>query len=330
MGKENFQKIKLLKIWEILCKDSDKEHPLDTIVLIGKLNEAGILCDRKTLYNDIAQLNKYGYKVYQKRSRRNQYYVEQSQFSVPELRILIDAVQSANFIPQIKTDELVDKIANLGGSYKADALKCGVYFDTQKYNNESIYNNILKLDEAINSNKKVSFKYFHYDENQNVVFRKKGNRYKVNPVALVFNENCYYLVCYNDKYKNLSNYRIDRIDDVIIEEDKIEIADCAINFDIAEYRRKVFSMYTGEEVEVEMEFDKSLIDVMMDEFGITIKMQSIDEKKCKLTAKVHTSPTFYGWCSQFGNNLKILYPYGVVAEFKKHISKIIEHYKEKD
>lgn len=326
MGKENFQKIKLLKIWEMLCRDSEEAHPLDTVPIIEKLNKVGIRCDRKTLYNDIAELNNHGYTIYQKRSRRNQYYVEQSEFSVPELRILIDAVQSANFISQNKTDELVTKIANLGGSYKADTLKNGVYFDTQKYNNEAIYNNISRIDEAINSNKKVSFKYFDYDENGKIVFRKDGARYLLNPVALVFNNDSYYLVCYSDKHLNLANYRIDRIDDVAIEKEEITIANCAMDFDIGEYRRKAFSMYTGEEVEVEIAFDKSLIDVMMDRFGVAVKMQSIDENKCKLTANVQISPTFFGWCAGFGDKLKIVGPEKTVKGLKEQLESVNKQY----
>lgn len=326
MGKENFQKIKLLKIWEILRKDSDEDHPLDTISIIKKLNAIDISCDRKTLYNDIAELNKHGYTVHKKRSRRNQYYIEQSKFSVPELRILIDAVEAANFITQQKTDELVEKIANLSGSYKADILKNGMYFDTQKYNNEAIYNNISKLDEAINLNRKVSFKYFQYDENGNIVYRKKGQRYIVNPLALVFNNNCYYLVCYNDKYKNLSNYRIDRIENVMVEADSIVLEECAKGFDIGEYRREAFSMYTGKETEIEIVFDKSLIDVMLDRFGTALKMHSVDENNCQLSANVQISPMFFGWCANFGDKMKIVRPNKLAIAYAEELSKIIKIY----
>lgn len=328
MGKENFQKIKLLKIWEILRKDSDAEHPLDTVTIIEKLSNVGISCDRKTLYTDIAELNAHGYKVFKKRSKRNLYYVEQSEFSVAELRILIDAVQSANFITEQKTEDLVSKIAHLGGSFKFDTLRNGVYFDTQKYKNEDIYNNILLLDEAINLDRKVSFKYFNYDINGEILYRKGGKRYKVNPVALVFNDECYYLVCYSDKYQKLSNYRIDRISDVAIEKDRITAAECAISFDIAEYRRKAFSMYpTAEEQEVEIEFDKSLISVMMDKFGTAVHMQSVDEKKCRLKAVLHVSPVFFGWCATLGTDLRLISPESVVNEYKKSLKKILEFYK---
>lgn len=325
MSKENFQKIKLLKIWEMLCRESDEEHPLDTVTLIERLKSIGIICDRKTLYNDIEELQANGYKVFQKRSRRNQYYVER-EFGLPELRILVDAVQAANFITEQKTEELVEKIANLGGNYRADTLKNGIYFDNQKYNNESVYNNIMKLDEAINSNKKVSFRYFDYNEKGEITFRKDGVRYVVNPLALMFNENSYYLVCYTDKYKNLSNYRVDRIEDVIVEQEIITPADCAKDFDIAEYRRKAFSMFTGEETDVEIEFDKSLIDVMMDKFGAAVKLEIACKDRCRLRTKIQISPVFFGWCAMLGDKLKIVYPQKVINQFIEYVQNTLLQY----
>lgn len=325
MAREKFQKIKLLKLWEILCIESDKEHPLDTITIIDKLKSYGICCDRKTLYRDIQDLTDQGYKVQKKREKRNLYYAEHSAFSLPELRILIDAVQSAHFITVQKTNELVDKIATLAGMYKGDTLKNGVYFDVQKSSNEAIYNNILTLDEAINLNQKVSFKYFHYNENGEFVYRKEGGRYLVNPVALVFNNDCYYFVCYSDKYKNLSNYRVDRIADVAIENEKIEIADCAVTFDIAEYRRKTFSMFTGKEAVIELEFDKSLIDVMMDKFGSGIKIKILDNGNCSLRAHINISPVFFGWCANFGDQIVIKHPDAVRLQYQSYIKKILQH-----
>lgn len=328
MGKENFQKIKLLKIWEILMRDSDEDHPLDTIEIIKKLADAGICCDRKTLYSDIDVLNEHGYVVHCKRSRRNMYFVDQSDFSVPELRILIDAVQSANFITENKTEELVEKIANLAGSYRADTLKNGVYFDVQKYKNECIYNNITQIDEAINNDRKISFKYFDYDENGVVVFRKDGARYLVNPIALVFCNECYYLVCYADKYKNLANYRIDRMADVEVEEERIQISECAVSFDIAEYKRKAFSMFTGDDVMVELEFHKSIIDSIMDRFGVEVKIDKVNGEWCKLSAEVKKSPVFFAWCAAFGDKLYIKEPVNIREEFIAFLTKSLYMYRQ--
>ena len=151
MGKQNFSKIKLLKIWEMLKQDTDEQHPLTTNQIIEKLRSVGIECDRKTLYQDIKTLNAYGYEIIQRRGQHNNsYYVVDRNFDVPELRILIDAVQAASFITQKKTAEFIDKISALGGSNRAEILKKNIVeFNTAKHTNENIYYSIDKIDEAI-------------------------------------------------------------------------------------------------------------------------------------------------------------------------------------
>lgn len=188
MGKQNFSKIKLLKIWEMLKQDTDEQHPLTTNQIIAKLKAVGIECDRKTLYQDIATLNDYGYEIIQRRGQHNNsYYIIDRNFDVPELRILMDAVQAASFVTEKKTAEFMDKISALGGSNRAELLKRNiVLFNTTKHTNENIYYSIDKIDEAILSEKKIIFKYFDYDLHGERVFRREGHRYVANPVTLVF------------------------------------------------------------------------------------------------------------------------------------------------
>ena len=175
MGKENFSKIKLLKIWEILKQESDENRPLTTGQIIQRLADNGITCDRRTLYADIATLNSFGYEVVtQKGQHSNSYYIVDRSFDIPELRILIDAVQSASFISPKKTEDLTGKIAALGGSYRADILKKNIVeFNTTKHNNEHIYYSVNAIEDAILSGKKIKFQYFDLTENQE---RKQSRR----------------------------------------------------------------------------------------------------------------------------------------------------------
>lgn len=127
MGKTNFSKIKLLKIWEILKQESDEDRPLTTSMIIERLADHGISCDRRTLYADINELIKNGYDIkYRHGQHSNLYYIEKRAFDIPELRILMDAVQAANFITEQKSAELIDKIAALGGSNQAKLLKSNI------------------------------------------------------------------------------------------------------------------------------------------------------------------------------------------------------------
>lgn len=183
MLKENKQKLKMLKLIEILRSESDESHPLLTHTLIEQLNLLGISCDRRTLYKDITLLNEYGYEVMKTTvNRENAYYIDDRKFSYAELKILIDAVQAAAFITDKKTIELIDKISSLGGEYKSELLKTNIVcFNKRKHTNEQIYYNVELLESAIRNRKKVSFLYFDLNENKEKIYRKNKQRYIVEP-----------------------------------------------------------------------------------------------------------------------------------------------------
>jgi predicted DNA-binding transcriptional regulator YafY len=317
LSKENYQKVKLLKIYELLYQNSDEEKPLSTADICERLDQQGIKCDRRTLAEDIRVLNNHGYEVIGCRGKHAKtYYVIDRKFDVPEIKILIDAVQAASFITPKKTDELIDKIANLGGSHRAEILKTNIVsFNTNKHSNEAIYYNVQALEEAITQKKKVSCFYFDLDENGTRVYRKEKSRYIVNPVALVFNEDNYYLVCFNDKYNNLSNYRVDRMEHVNVELDDISESDCMKDFNLADYCEQAFKMYTGETHEVVLLFDASLINVIQDKFGEGIKVITQENGSFIANVKVQISPVFFGWCLVFDNKLRILAPQAVIDQY---------------
>ena len=213
MAQENWQKYKLLKLLELLRQETDEQNPLPTSAICNRLAEMGISCERRTLTKDIAVLNELGYEVmWNWVGKEKGYYIEDRSFSVPELKILIDAVQAASFITEKKTAELIDKIAELGGTHKADILKGNmVCFNTRKHSNESIYYNVGYLEDAIQQQKKVIFYYYDLNENGEKVYRREHHHYVVEPIALVFNEDNYYLMVYSARHDGTANYRVDRI-----------------------------------------------------------------------------------------------------------------------
>lgn len=327
MPRTNFTKIKLLKLWEILSQDSDEDHPLSTKLIIEKLKSQGIEYDRKTLYEDIRLLNEYGYEVLcEKGQHCNRYCVVDRSFDVPELHILMDAVQAAGFITEKKTTELVDKIASLGGSNRAEVLKTNlVHFNTTKHSNENIYYNVNEIGEAILSGKKMSFLYFNYNERGERVFRKDGSRYVVNPVATVFSNDNYYLLCYHDKYDNAASYRVDRMTEVKVETEDINKSKRPKNLDVSMHRKQAFSMYAGEKVRVRLQADKSLIDVLMDKFGEELHIISNGDS-VQLETDVQLSPIFFGWCLSFGRKLKIISPKSLREDLHKYLNEIEAEY----
>lgn len=328
MGKENFSKIKLLRIWEILKQDSDENNPLTTNQILEKLSESGIVCDRRTLYQDISTLNSYGYEVICKKGQHsNGYYVIDRSFDVPELRILIDAVQAASFISPKKTAELTDKIAALGGSYRADILKKNIVeFNTTKHNNEHIYYSVNAIEDAILAGKKISFQYFDLNESHERVFRKNGEKYIVNPVAMVFSNDNYYLICYHDNHDVITTYRIDRMLNVSVSDQETNKTAHPKGLNIAKHRKQSFSMFGGKTETVKFEADKDLLDVIYDKFGEDTQIRPLGNGKISFTSDVEISPMFFGWCCSFPNRLKILAPVYVIHEFSAFIYKINQQY----
>ena len=326
MTQDNYRKIKLLKLLDMLRHETDEQHPLSTTQICTKLGNMGIVCDRRTLPRDIATLNDQGYEIMSVMIGHDKcYYVEDRSFSIPELKILIDAVQAASFITDKKTSELVEKIAALGGSHRAEILKSNmVCFNTRKHSNEQIYYNVDTLERAIQNNKKVIFYYYNLDENGNKVYRRDHHHYVVEPIALVFNEDNYYLISYSSRHNGTANYRVDRMEAVeIVEEDICEKA-ISLRNSVSGYTEQAFKMYGGESVEVVLEFSDSLIGVVFDKFGEDVKMRRTSEDRCVATVTVQISPVFWSWLFQFGKQMTVVSPPQVSDEYKQKIQDLVD------
>ncbi len=332
---KDIKRIRLLKIWEILNCDTDEEHPLGTEAILSKLAKEGIECVRTTLYEDIKTLQKYGYEIFCVRSTSNQYYVCDRSISVPEVLILMDAVQAAGFITERKTMELVDKIAKLAGSQRAEVLKRNIVeFTVSKSTNEKILYAVNEVSQAIIKRKRISFNYFDYDVNYKKAYRMKSSdptkirEYKANPLGTVFDNGYYYLFGYDDWSKKVFHYRIDRMDNVKMLEEDIKEGIEAENFDLPSRKRQLFSMFGGETAKVEIRADKSLIDVIYDKFGELAQLRNMNNDIVGFSVDVQVSPTFLAWCCSFGKKLKVVSPTTVVEQVKAYIEELKKGYDE--
>lgn len=322
MARENFRKIKLLKLLEMLRQNTDEQHPMPTSGIISSLAQMGITCDRRTLAQDIATLTDLGYEIMTTTvGHEKAYYVEDRNFSIPELKILIDAVHASSFITEKKSEELINKIAALAGSHRAEVLKRNmVCFNTRKHSNERIFYNVNDLEDAILRQKKVLFRYFDLNESGERVYRRDGHRYVVEPIALVFNEDNYYLTCYSSRHDSTSNYRIDRMDSVqVIDEDCCEKA-ISLRNQVSTYTEQAFKMFGGQIEDIVLEFDRSLIGVVYDRFGEGTKMMTTSDAKCIASVKVQISPVFWGWLFQFAGQMRVISPDHVIQFWKKQMT----------
>ena len=328
MPQENYQKIKLLKIMEILRQETDEEHPMTKVELAARLVAMNVSCSPRSLIRDIKLLNEQGYEIMERLvGHEKAYFVCDRSFSVPELKILIDAVQAASFVTEKKTDELVDKIAALGGSHRAGILKGNIVkFNTRKHRNETVYYTVGFIEDAIQKNKKIIFKYFDLDENGQKVYRRDGHHYVVEPVALVFNEDNYYLIVYSEKHDGTANYRVDRIDSVEILDDPVSDKARSLRRKVARYTEEAFKMFNGQSETVTLRFSDKLIGPVLDKFGEDTKMTRVDDHTVEATVQVRIAPTFWGWLFQFGTDMDIAQPETLKEEYKNKATALINYF----
>lgn len=323
----NACKIKLLKIYDILRAETDEDHPMSSVELMRRLGELGIPCDRRTLYSDIKVLNLYGYEILTENGRGgpNRYAIADHGFDLPELRILMDALEAATFLTPKKTRQLQGKIADLAGKHRADLLKHKVLWNSAaKHSNEQIFYAVSEIEQAIDLGQKISFYYFDYDAAGKRVFRHDKRRYVENPLATLFSQDNYYLIAYNEKHQKIIHYRIDRMQQVSVEDTRRVSPPRGMS--LAEHRRQLFGMYAGDTLDVTFEVTDNLIDAMMDKFGEKLHFERAENGRLTFAAKVQISPQFLAWCVGFGTQLRILSPDAAITAMREHLAAVSSLY----
>ena len=328
MPDPKFQKIKLLKIWEILNRKTDEQHPITTQELIAELNLLGITADRRTIYTDIDSLQEFGYEIQNKRRNHDMvYWLPKRQFDLPEIKIIMDCIYSSKFVTASKTEELIDKLADLGGSGRGDLLKRNaVHFNAVKHSNESIYEIVDVLERAIESKKKVLFNYFLLNQSGERVYKHNNKLYVEEPLAMVCNDGNYYLLCYHseEEYENhIKTFRVDRIDNISLLEEEISKEGKTALRKAKQYSLQAFKMYGGPLRRVTLKFDESLIGVIYNKFGEkTVIKKSGD--KFTASVQVQISPTFWGWIMQFPTTMKIKSPEDLKEQYRDWVMSAID------
>lgn len=326
MAKSEKQKQKLFKILEMLMRESDDEHGLTVNEIISRLAEYGIKAERKSLYDDFLVLEELGFPVCKLSTRPPQYTLENRFLELAELKMLVDAVQVSKFITAKKSREIIGKLEQLAGAKGARALSRQVYVEDRikTVNAASIYS-IDTIHSAINSSKRLSFKYFDYDREKKRVFRHNGKKYDVSPCALIWSEENYYLVGYDEQEGIVKNFRVDKMQDVdLVDIPRSDVPEIT-SFNPADYSRKIFGMYGGREELVTLEFREKLAGVVIDRFGTAPVFHKTDFG-FKISLRVMISPTFYAWILGFGEDARILAPSDVREELLERLKMTTKHY----
>lgn len=321
MQNDNCQKIKLLKLMELLRQETDEAHPITTSEICRRLGDMGISCERRTVGKDMKVLREQGFEIMSElKGHENSYWIADRSFELPELKILMDAVQAAVFIPEDKTAQLIAKLAALGGSHQAELLQGNVTrFNARKHSNHSIFYNVQAVEEALRQRRIVSFRYFDLNENLEKVYRMEGGRYRAEPVSLIYEDNNYYLLSYSSKYAKLLNYRLDRMDQVRVEEETVSEEALRRIENAGKMVEETFRMYQGETRTVTLQFQDRIIGRLYDKFGEKLQIKRLGPQLCEAQVKVQISPTFFSWLFMVRSDLQMTAPADLVAEYRAQL-----------
>ena len=314
-------KPRILYLLRILEQFTDEEHPLTTRQLIEMLDEQyGISTYRTTIAKDITVLQEFGIDIIIIHSTQCKYFIGSRQFELPELKLLVDAVESSKFITSKKSEALISKIHMLTSSGQRKKLKRNNYVSGRiKPNNEQIYYIVDTINDAINAKKQISYQYYEYTGSKEKVLKNQGEIYTISPYHLVWNDDYYYVVGYSEKWQRIVTFRVDRIaaQPEILTADAFPIPE---GFEIAEYTKQVFYMYDGEDVTtVNLQCDNSLMKTMIDRFGEDVSTVTYNATSFQVNVKVSVSPTFFGWIFGFGGKIQILAPESVKEQYRQMI-----------
>lgn len=324
MPRSSNQKMKLLYLRDYLLANTDEQHPVTLKEMAAHLASYDIKAERKSLYDDVEALRNYGMDIVQDNGN---YYVGSRHFELPELKLLVDSVQSSKFITYKKTGALIKKIEEMASVYEAQLLNRQVYVTNRiKAMNESIYYNVDEIHSGIAQNRRIQFHYFEYDLSKNRVFRKDGAFYEVSPYALTWDDENYYLVAFDSVAGIIKHYRVDKMTDISMIDKPRDGKEVFASIDFAVYARKVFGMFSGDEEKVRLRMSNHLVGAIIDRFGKDVFIVPDDADHFVVQVDVNVSPQFFAWVSGFGSDAAIIGPPDVVEKMRVHSKAVYSQY----
>lgn len=332
MPKSPNQKLKLLYLVKILTEQTDEEHCLSAQALIDALGTYGIRAERKSIYDDIAQLIDFGYDIVLVKAKAGGgYYLAGRDFELAELKLLVETVQASRFLTQKKSRELISKIEKLASKAEAGQLQRQVYVANRiKTANESIYYIVDDIHRAVQNNEQITFQYLEWNLEKELVPRKDGKNYRVSPWALTCKDENYYLIAHDSESDSIKHFRVDKMGQIkVLTGVPREGAELFERFDIAAYANKTFGMFGGREEVVTLIFENRFIGVVLDRFGKEVPIRKRDDEHFSVRVQVALSGQFYGWLTGLGVGAQIIAPAGVLEDYKDYLNGVHMQYTRK-
>ncbi len=328
MPKGTNQKFKLYRLAQIMMEKTDEDHYITMPEIMTELGRYEITADRKSIYTDLRDLYHLGIEVQGEQiGNRYHYHVISRPFELAEMKLLVDAIQSSKFISEKKTNELIRKLETMVSKHDAMKLQRQVYVTGRiKTMNESIYYTVDAIHNAISEDRKIRFQYFQWNVKKEMELRHDGAYYHISPWGLSWDDENYYMIGYDCDAEKMKHYRVDKMMRIELSDEKREVKEHFTKLNMAEYSKKSFGMYGGQECCVKLLVANDLAGVIIDRFGKNVMMRPADEGYFTVHVNVHVSGQFLGWIMSLGEGVKILSPDEVVERMKKEIERLTRQY----
>ena len=318
-------------ILDILEEYSDANHRLtqQEIIRLLKANY-DMECDRRSVKNNILYLNELLGDVI---DMEDGYYLAEREFEDAELRMLIDSVLFSKNLTQKQAKDLIEKLRAKGNKYfPAKVTHISNLPEMHHADNKQLMYALDTVNDAIAEKKKISFAYNTYGTDFRLHPRRDGMRYVVNPYQMVANNGKYYLIGNYDKYDNVSHYRLDKMTDVQILDEKVkpqkEIRDFKNGFSLPKHMAEHIYMFSGESERVKLLAPATMMDELIDWLGKDFTVRKTDdEDEIEITLNCNVDSMFY-WALQYGPYVEILEPIDLRNRIAKAVRDMADKYKE--
>lgn len=322
MGRTEGQRGKILYVLKVLWEETDELHPLSAVQLAKKISAFGISCERKSIYKDLEELSAFGFDIVRTRQGA---YLASRQFELPELRLLVDAIQSSKFITEKKSDELIAKLGSLLSHFDSKKLRRQVFVKNRvKSMNESIYYNVDAISEGIRENCQISFIYYAWNVRKEMKPRKQGKRYVISPWFLEWEDEKYYLVGFDETANLMKHFRVDKMNRITVLCNERKGQELYETMDMAVYGRQAFGMFGGRKEIVSLMLHNELAGVVIDRFGKEVWMHSVNETCFSVKVEVMVSNQFFGWLLGLGSKAQIVEPVWVKTEYQMLLLEVLQ------
>lgn len=307
--------IRIIELLRFLYQQTDEAHAVTVSEMIEYLKSKGIPSVRQTVYTDLEALDTAGIDIVQIKSTQNRYFIGSRIFEYPELKMLVDAVASSKVISAKKSQALIQKLGQLTSIQQAEQLQRLASLSSRvKPHNEKVYYIIDSIQTAILDQHQISFQYNEYTPEKKKILKHDGYRYILDPYALEWKNDHYYLIGYSHKHKGIAHFRVDRLTSVEPLDSKFQPMP---DFDVAAYTNKMVDMFAAEHAEqVKLLCSNELMRVIIDHYGEDIEISPYDDTHFTVIIEVNPSGTLYGWVFKFMGKIRILSPQSCVDKMQ--------------